>query len=76
MNKLVYAVYWAELDDIFQSELDNIFPTAESAIKSAKEIAKQRNIYEVQVELMEVTIHGMRSVRRLYREVHEERLDY
>ena len=75
MRKIVYAVYWRECDDILQSELDNIFPTAESAIRLAKKIGQQKNIYEVSVSCLEVTEeYGMHCIKDVYRETHKERL--
>ena len=75
MRLIVYSVIWTEVDDLLRDELDNIFPTEESAGRSALKIAKQSNIYQVEVYKDEVTEeYGRHPLRLVFREKHEERL--
>ena len=74
MRLIVYAVIVSYVDDIFSSDLDNIFPTAESAIAAAKKIAKSPSVYRVHVDKDEVTEQfGRGWLATVYTEKHEER---
>lgn len=74
MKLIVYSVILTFTDDIMQGELDNIFPTPESAIKAAKKLGRQDNIYEVEVQKEEVTEeYGRHWLATIYREKHEDR---
>ena len=74
MRLIVYSVIVSYVDDILSSDLDNIFPTAESAIASAKKIAQSPSVYCVEVQRDEVTEqYGRGWLATIYREKHEER---
>ena len=74
MRLIVYAVIVSYVDDILSSELDNIFPTAESAIAAAKKIAQDPGVYNVFVDKDEVTEqYGRGWLATIYKEKHEER---
>ena len=74
MRLIVYSVICTYVDDIMQGDVDNIFPTAESAIAHAKKIAASSSIYEVHVNKDEVTEqYGRHWLATVYREKHEER---
>ena len=74
MRLIVYSVIVSYVDDILSSDLDNIYPTAESAIASAKKIAKSSSIYRVHVQKDEVTEqYGRGFLATIYEEKHEER---
>lgn len=74
MRLIVYSVIVSYVDDILSSELDNIFPTHESAIASAKKIAQSPDVYRVEVQREEVTEqYGRHWLETVYVEKHEER---
>ena len=74
MRLIVYAVIVSFVDDILSSDLYNIFPTAESAVAAAKEIAKSPSVYRVDVDQDEVTEEfGRGWLATVYIEKHEER---
>lgn len=74
MRLIVYAVIVSYVDDILSSDLDNIFPTRDSAIAAAKKIAKSPSVYRVQVDKDEVTEeYGRGFLSTVYTEKHEER---
>ncbi len=74
MRIIVYAVICSYVDDIFQDDLDNIFPTRESAIAHARRIAASPQCYEVHVDKDELTEEcGRHWLATVYREKHEER---
>lgn len=74
MRLIVYAVIVSYVDDILSSDLDNIFPTKESAIAAAKKIAKSPSVYRVHVDKDEVTEEfGRGWLATVYTEKHEER---
>lgn len=74
MKLIVYAVIVSYVDDILSSDLDNIFPTQESAIAAAKKIAKSPSVYRVNVDKDEVTEEfGRGWLATVYTEKHEER---
>ena len=74
MRLIVYSVIVKYVDDILSSDLDEIFPTAESAIAHAKKIVKSQSIYSVEVNKDEVTEeYGRHWLATLYSEKHEER---
>ena len=74
MVKIVYSVIVTYVDDILSSDLDNIFPTAESAIAHAKKIANSKDVYRVEVQRDEVTEEfGRGWLATIYTEKHEER---
>lgn len=76
MRLIVYAVIYSLVDDIMQNELDNIYPTKESAIRAAQKIGRQSNCYEVQVDKDEVTEeYGRHWLSTVYSEKHHERYD-
>ena len=76
MTLKVYTIIYTLCDDIFQNDIDNIYPTAESAIRQAKKIGKQRNCYEVHVDEDLVTEEYGRSFnRQIYEEKHHENYD-
>lgn len=73
MNITVYSVIVTYVDDIMQPDLDDIYPTEDSAIKAAKKIGRQRNCYQVQVnEDLLTEEYGRRWKRTVYEEKHEE----
>ena len=73
MRLIVYSVIVQYVDDILASDLDQIFPSAESAIRHAKKIASSPSVFCVEVLRTEVTEeYGMHSVARVYREEHKE----
>lgn len=74
MRLIVYSVIVSYVDDILSSDLDNIYPTAESAIASAKKIVQSPSVYSVEVQRDEVTEqYGRGWLSTIYREKHEER---
>ena len=74
MRLIVYSVIVSYVDDILSSDLDNIFPTQESAIEAAKKIAKSPSVYSVHVNKDEVTEEfGRGWLATVYTEKHEER---
>ena len=71
---IIYAVIVKYVDDILGSDLDQIFPTKESAIAHAKKIARSKSVYQVEVDRDEVTEEYGRSwLSTVYTETHEER---
>lgn len=76
MTLKVYAVIYTLCDDLLQDELENIYPTAESAIRCAKEIGKQKNCYHVHVDENLLTEeYGRGFSRQVYEEKHPENYD-
>lgn len=74
MKLIAYSLIITYVDDILGGDLDNVFPTAESAIKHAKKIAQQDSVYCVEVQKEEITEeYGRGWLATLYREKHEER---
>ena len=73
MRLIVYAVIITYVD--YSNDLDNIFPTKESAIAYAKKIiAKSPSVYRVQVDKDEVTEEfGRGWLNTVYTEEHKER---
>lgn len=75
MKTYVYSIIVTLTDDLLQNELDNIYPTFESAVRNAKKIGAYSSVYEVSVYLDEVTEElGRQVVRKVYTEKHKERL--
>jgi len=74
MRLIVYSVIVTYVDEILASDLDNIFPTAESAIASARRIGESPSVYRVEVQKEEVTEkYGRHWLSTVYAEKHEER---
>lgn len=74
MRLIVYSVIVSYVDDILSSDLDNIFPTSESAIAAAKKVAQSPSVYRVEVQREEVTEqYGRHWLATVYVEKHEER---
>ena len=74
MRLIVYSVIITYVDDILGSDLDNIFPTRESAIAHAKKIARYPSVYRVDVNKDEITEeYGRHWLADVYEEKHEER---
>ena len=73
MKTIVYPVIATYVDDNFR-ELNNVYPTAESAIAWAKKIAQDEGICEVEVTRAELTEeYGLHWLADIYEEKHEDR---
>lgn len=67
----VYSVIVTYAD--YSTDLDDIFPTEESAIRSAKKLLSQESIIKVEVQKDEVTEqYGRRWKKTVYRETKQE----
>lgn len=75
MTLIVYSVIYTLCDDILKNELDNIYPTVESAIKCAKRIGKLKSCFEVHVNEDLVDESGRHFKREMYSEKHNEHYD-
>ena len=76
MRLIVYTVIFTCVDDILNEDIDNIFPTEESAVVHAKKLAASPNIYDVRVSKDEVTEeYGRAQLTTVYTEEHHERYE-
>lgn len=74
MRLIVYSVIITYNDDILSSDLDNIFPTEESAVRAAKKIFEHSpSVYEVEVQKEEVTEqYGRHCLRSVYHQTRQD----
>lgn len=72
---IAYGVYVTYLDEMLSSDIDNVFPTAESAVRHAKKIIAGPALYEVYVNKIEITEeYGWSYLASVYREKRPDRL--
>lgn len=66
MTKIVYPVIVTYED--YQQDLDNIFPTHESAVAYAKDLFRKcKDIHSIQVNMSEITTqYGLGWLKTLY----------
>ena len=62
----VYALYWWEKSDPYNSVLDDVFPTEESARHTANSILVQEHILGVAVTRCQLTEFGMKAIKEVY----------
>lgn len=74
MRLIVYSVIVTYNDDILSGDLDNIFPTEESAVREAKKIFEHSpSVYGVEVQKEEVTEqYGRHWLRTVYRQTRQD----
>jgi hypothetical protein len=74
MRLIAYSVIITYNDDILSGDLDNIFPTEESAVREAKKIFEHSpSVYAIEVQKEEITEqYGRHCLRSVYRQTRQD----